>query len=226
MTNPSAASTHSAPSPRDFWNARYQQEGFAYGSEPNDFLREQAGGLPPGRALCLAEGEGRHAVYLAARGHKVIAQDLSWVGLKKAIDLANQQGVTLETICCDLADWQPEPRGFDLVVAIWMHLPPVLRAAVHRQAVAALKPGGTLILEAYTPRQLELATGGPPVRDLLIEPEELRQELAGLELLQLQETRRMIAEGPYHQGISAVVQVVGRKPRPGDDDRQGAHAKN
>jgi SAM-dependent methyltransferase len=209
MVSPSPAP---AADPRAFWDGRYGQAGFAYGQEPNDFLRQQAAALPCGEALCLAEGEGRNAVHLARLGHRVIAQDLSAVGLEKARQLAQQQGVPLTTVCGDLADFVPAPASVDLVVAIWMHLPPALRAAVHRRAVAALRPGGHLILEAYTPRQLELATGGPPQRELLIEPEVLRAELAGLELLQLQEQRRWVEEGPFHRGESAVVQVLGRKP--------------
>jgi hypothetical protein len=120
--------------------------------------------------------------------------------------------VVLETLCCDLADFEPEPETFDLVVAFWMHLPPPLRTDTPRRAVAALRPGGHLILEAYTPRQLQLGTGGPPTETLLIEPEELRRELVGLELLVLEERERWIEEGPYHRGRSVVVQAVGRKP--------------
>jgi hypothetical protein len=179
--------------------------------EPNDFLRKQVAGLKPGRAICLAEGEGRNAVHLARLGHKVIAQDLSATGLAKALALAFELQLSLQTLCSDLADWQPESGSVDLVVAIWMHLPQDLRAEVHRKAVSALKPGGTLILEAYTPRQLDLRTGGPPVVDLLIEPEMVALELKGLEFQLLKETRRWISEGPYHQGESAVVQAVGRK---------------
>jgi SAM-dependent methyltransferase len=198
--------------PRRFWDARYGETGFAYGEQPNDVLRQQAAALPPGRALCLAEGEGRNAVHLAQLGHAVVAQDLSSVGLAKARDLAERRGVAIETLCCDLAAFEPEPGSFDLVVAIWMHLPPLLRAETHRRAVAALRPGGHLILEAYTPRQLRFGTGGPPTETLLIEPEELRRELAGLELLALEERERWIEEGLYHRGRSAVVQAVGRKP--------------
>ena len=205
----------SAPFPGDpnaFWDARFAESGFAYGDQPNDFLRERAAGLPRGMALCLAEGEGRNAVHLAQQGFAVLAQDLSGVGLAKARQLAASRGVAIDTLCCDLAVFEPQPESFDLVVAIWMHLPPPLRAATHRRAVAALRPGGYLILEAYTPRQLRLRTGGPPTETLLIEPEVLRQELAELELLVLEERERWIEEGPYHRGQSAVVRVLGRKP--------------
>ena len=197
--------------PRRFWDARYGEAGFAYGSEPNDFLREQAAHLPPGEALCLAEGEGRNGVYLAELGHRVTVQDLSAMGLAKAQKLAAERGVTLSISCSDLRDFEPVPESTDLVVAIWMHLPPPLRAMVLTRGIAALRPGGHLILEAYTPRQLTLGTGGPPTADLLVEPEQLRAELGGLELLVLNERQRLISEGPYHQGASAVVQAVGRK---------------
>ena len=198
--------------PAGFWNRRYAEPGYAYGDQPNDFLRERATALPPGDVLCLAEGEGRNAVHLAQLGHRVLAQDLSAVGLAKAEALAQSRGVTIQTCCGDLAAFHPAPQSVDLVVAIWMHLPPPLRAQVLSRAVAALRPGGHLIIEAYTPRQLELGTGGPPQLELLCEPADLRSELAGLELLVLQERRRWIEEGPYHHGDSAVVQVLGRQP--------------
>lgn len=203
--------TRIMPDLRSFWDARYAEADFAYGCEPNDFLVAQAQDLAPGQALCLAEGQGRNGIHLAALGHQVILQDLSPVGLKRAHQLAHDRGVAIQAICCDLADFEPDPESTDLVVAIWMHLPPALRATVHRRAVEALRPGGHLILEAYTPRQLELGTGGPPQRDLLIEPEQLRQELSGLEWLVLNERQRQVNEGPYHRGLSAVVQAHGRR---------------
>lgn len=129
--------------PITFWNARYGEPGFAYGDQPNDFLRERAQRLPPGQALCLAEGEGRNAVHLAELGHTVTAQDISPVGLAKAERLAAARGVSITTLCCDLVDFQPEPRSTDLVVAIWMHLPEVLRSEVHRRAAAAGASAGT-----------------------------------------------------------------------------------
>lgn len=197
--------------PRQFWDARYGEAGYAYGSESNDFLREQATRLPLGDALCLAEGEGRNGVYLAELGHRVTVQDLSPIGLEKAQQLARARGVAIDTLCGDLRDFRPAAESTDLVVAIWMHLPPALRADVLGRAMTALRPGGHLILEAYSPRQLALGTGGPPTADLLVEPAQLQAELAGLELLVLNERERLVHEGPYHQGTSAVVQAVGHK---------------
>ena len=198
--------------PRQFWDERYAEAELAYGCQPNDFLAEQAQRLPVGDALCLAEGQGRNGIHLAALGHRVQVQDLSPVGLERAQGLAQQRGVTIETLCCDLDNFEPDAQSADLVVAIWMHLPPALRARVHQRAFMALRPGGHLILEAYTPGQLELGTGGPPQRDLLITAADLRRELAGLEWIELKERQRQIEEGPYHQGPSAVVQALGRKP--------------
>ncbi len=133
---------------RRFWDARFAQEGFVYGDAPNDVLREQAQALPPGDALCLAEGEGRNGVFLAELGHGVTVQDISPVGLAKAERLAPQHGVTLTTRCSDLQHDTPAAERADLVVATWI----------------------------------------------------------------LEETRRLITEGPYHHGESAVVRVLGRRP--------------
>ena len=154
------------------------------------------------------------AFFLAERGHRVTLQDLSPVGLERAQALATEKGVVVQCICSDLANFDPEPQSTDLVVAIWMHLPAELRAVVHRQVVGALRPGGHFILEAYTPRQLNHSSGGPPSAALLIEPDQLRDELQGLDLLMLQECERWIDEGQYHHGQSAVVQALGRKPDP------------
>ncbi|MEB3158434.1 MAG: class I SAM-dependent methyltransferase [Synechococcus sp.] len=197
-----------------FWDQRFGRKAFAYGEQPNDFLVEQASALPPGDAICLAEGEGRNAVYLASLGHRVVAQDFSAVGLAKAQALALRRGVALRVEQGDLAAWNPSPVSVDLVVAIWMHLPASLRRQVLAKAAWALRPGGVLLLEGYGPEQLGLGTGGPPVAELLIPSQALRQELAGLELELLRDCRRVVQEGAFHQGESAVVQLRARKPIP------------
>jgi SAM-dependent methyltransferase len=196
-----------------FWDARYAEEGFAYGTEPNDFVREVAHRIRPGgKVLCLAEGEGRNAAFLAARGHAVLAVDQSTVGLEKARRLAAERGATIDVLAADLAVWAAEEGAFDAVVATSAHLPRPARSHMHAAAVRALAPGGVLILEAYTPRQLAFRTGGPPDEALLVEPEHLREELAGLTLERLEEIEREMAEGKYHRGRSAVVRALGVKP--------------
>ncbi|UCC24070.1 MAG: class I SAM-dependent methyltransferase [Gemmatimonadales bacterium] len=201
--------------PSDIWDTRYSAEDYLYGTEPNDFLREHASSLPEAsRTLCLAEGQGRNAVFLAGLGHRVVAVDRSRVGLERARHLAHERGVVVETVTADLAELHIEPGGWDAVISIWCHLPSDVRADLHRRVVQGLKPGGVLVLEAYTPRQLEYGTGGPPDPDRLVRLEELRDELAGLDLEVALETEREIHEGTKHHGPSHVVQVVARSPTP------------
>jgi SAM-dependent methyltransferase len=194
------------------WDQRYGGEEYAYGTEPNEFLVAMAGRLPPGRVLCLGEGEGRNAVWLAGQGHDVTAVDASGVGLEKARRLAAERGVKITTEHADLGAYAIDPDAWDGIVSVFCHLPPTLRADVHRRCVAGLRPGGVLLLEAYTPRQLAYGTGGPPVTELMMDEATLRAELAGLEFLHLQECEREIHEGAFHNGLGAVVQLVGRKP--------------
>jgi SAM-dependent methyltransferase len=193
------------------WDERYAEEGWAYGTEPNDLLRQVAARIPPGPVLCLGEGEGRNAVFLAGQGHQVTAVDASAVGLAKARALAAERGVAIETVHADLADHAVEPGRWSGVVEIFCHMPPGLRRRVHRAAAAGLAPGGALVLEAYTPRQLEHRTGGPPALERLYEPAEVRRVLeeAGLALERCEELVREVREGRYHAGAGAVLQVLG-----------------
>jgi 2-polyprenyl-3-methyl-5-hydroxy-6-metoxy-1,4-benzoquinol methylase len=194
------------------WNERFSEPGFAYGSDPNDFLVEVIDRLPRGRALCLGEGEGRNAVYLAQQGFEVTAVDLSSVGLEKAQRLAESRGVRLQTVVADLQHYTIDLEGYDVIVSIWCHLPSALRHSVYRQVVAGLKRGGCFVLESYTPAQLAFATGGPRDVDMLMTAELLRAELAGLSFERLEEKERDIFEGKYHNGRSAVVQLLASKP--------------
>jgi len=193
------------------WNERYSLPGFAYGTTPNDFLVEVADRLPQGRVLALCDGEGRNGVFLAERGHHVVALDGSTVGLKKAEALAAERGTSIETVAADLNDYHIAPATYDAVVAIFAHLPRTLRERVHREAVASLKPGGIFVLEAYTPRQIGRGTGGPRTLDMLMDVPILECELAGLDFEILREVEREIHEGAYHTGDSATVQVLGVK---------------
>ncbi|RKT37926.1 SAM-dependent methyltransferase [Thiocapsa rosea] len=197
------------------WNERYAEDDYAYGTAPNDFLVEQADRLPQGPVLCLAEGEGRNAVWLAARGHAVTAMDASVVGLEKASRLAAERGVRIVTCCSDLAQFEIQPNAWSGIVSIFAHVPPDLRRAVHRRVVEGLRPGGALILEAYTPEQLRFGTGGPPVAELTMSLATLQVELAGLVFEVARECEREVFEGRYHQGRGHVVQILGRKPAEG-----------
>lgn len=196
------------------WDQRYSEPGFAYGTEANDFLREQAPiRFGPGQAvLSLAEGEGRNAVWLAQQGLQVTGVDASSVGLAKAGALAAERGVAIRTIHADLAGWDPGEGAWDGVVSIWAHLPSAERRQLFGRVVRSLKPGGWLVLEHYHPRQIGLGSGGPKEPDRLADLAGMQEELKGLEWVVARELEREIAEGVLHKGPSAVVQLVGRKP--------------
>lgn len=197
-----------------FWDERYGQEGFAYGTDPNEFLVAQVRRIPHGRVLCLAEGEGRNAVFLAKLGYEVHAVDLSRVGLQKAQALAARHGVSITTEVADLGVLELRHGYWQGIVSIFAHMPPAARKALHARVVGALSPGGAFVLEAYTPRQREIGgIGGPSEQqaDLFMSLASLQTELAGLEFEHAQELDRDVNEGRFHRGRGAVVQVVGRK---------------
>jgi 2-polyprenyl-3-methyl-5-hydroxy-6-metoxy-1,4-benzoquinol methylase len=194
------------------WDQRYSRDNYAYGTKPNDFLMEMSDKLPTGKVLCLAEGEGRNAVWLAEQGHQVTAVDASKVGLQKARKLAKARGVEITTVHADLADYDIGTQQWDAIISIFCHLPHDLRQDIHRRCVKGLRDKGMMLLEAYTPLQLEYKTGGPPVAEMMMDMKSLSGELIGLEFLHLQECVREIHEGEFHNGTGAVVQVLAKKP--------------
>lgn len=193
------------------WDEEYAVDEYVYGELPNDFLLEMTAGLKKGKVLCLAEGEGRNAVHLARQGFTVTAVDSSLVGLNKAEKLAQKHGVTIEIIHSDLAKYTLEQNAWDSIISISCHLPPDLRRKIHRSVVSGLKTGGTFLLEAYTPKQLEFGTGGPPSAEFMMDLDTLRVELDGLTFIHGQELIRDVLEGINHTGKGSVVQVLARK---------------
>jgi 2-polyprenyl-3-methyl-5-hydroxy-6-metoxy-1,4-benzoquinol methylase len=200
----------------EFWNARYAETGYAYGTEPNAFLVAQKNYLKSGgKALAVADGEGRNGVWLAQQGLDVLSVDASEVGLRKTQELAAERGVTIRTEKVDLTTWAWPNQQFDVVAAIYIHFPPEVRARMHRHMYDALKPGGILMLEAFTPDQLQYKSGGPPVLEMLFTADMLRNDFAGGEVLLLEETTTELVEGKYHRGPAAVVRLILRRPEKG-----------
>lgn len=194
------------------WDQRYCSDAYIYGTEPNDFLRDQYQAIPQGEVLSLAEGEGRNAVFLALKDYRVTAVDSSAVGLSKAELLAEDNLVELTLHHADLADFDLGENRWEGIVSIFCHLPPEIRTDVYQRVVKALKPGGVFLLEAYTEDQLKRDTGGPPTADLMLSQKIIQEELAPLEFTHLQEVERDIWEGSYHTGPGCVVQALGIKP--------------
>ena len=196
------------------WDDRFSAEHYVFGTAPNAFLERTAHHLPEGgRVLALADGEGRNGVFLAEQGHAVTSVDASPVGLEKAQRLAAERGVTLETVEADLATWDWPQGSFDGVVGVFMQfVGPELRAKFFAGMEAALAPGGVLILQGYRPEQLEYRTGGPPQAENMYTRELLEESFAGLEILQLDSYDAEIKEGTGHDGMSALIGLVARKP--------------
>jgi 2-polyprenyl-3-methyl-5-hydroxy-6-metoxy-1,4-benzoquinol methylase len=196
-----------------FWNDRYDESDYAYGTTPNQFLTEQQHRLKPGmKTLVVGDGEGRNGVWLATQGLDVLSIDLSPVGLEKAQALANQHQVQIQTQCADLTTWDWVVAEYDLVVSIYVHFAPEVRPQIHRSMLQSLKPGGLIVLEAFNLEQLqyqqEYNSGGPSIPAMLYEPEMLHQDFAGGEIVELTETITELHEGQYHDGKASVVRLV------------------
>lgn len=195
------------------WNRRFDGEGYLFGTEPNVWLKEHVDVWPPGgRILCVADGEGRNSVWLARKGFVVDAFDIADVGVAKAHRLAAEGGVAVNfTVAdCDAYAW-PE-SACDGVAAIFVQFAnPEQRQRLFERIVASLKPGGSLVLQGYTPKQLEYGTGGPPFLSHLYTAEMLRAAFNGLEILELSEYEAEVNEGTGHKGRSALIGMVARR---------------
>lgn len=194
----------------EFWDNKYNQEAYAYGLLPNIYLASHQDLLKHCKtALVPGDGEGRNSVWLAELGLIVRSVDLSPVGVEKARRLAQSRGVELDCLCHDLAEWTWPVGCYDVVAAIYLHFGPALRPKIHAAMQAALKPGGLLIIEAFTPAQLEYqkrySSGGPKQADMLYTAAMLRSDFADLQCLELSECEVDLHEGPFHHGLGHVV---------------------
>lgn len=187
-----------------YWDARYAEDGFAYGTEPNDFLVSVTPQLQVGDALCLCEGEGRNAIYLAQRGFRPVAVDFSQVALNKAQTLAAQRGVTLPTQRADLDGFDPGIERWDLVTMIFGQPELKIRRALYARIAASLRPGGAFVLETKTQEGAAAESRYPGSAALCA-------ELQGFEFVIARDGERLLNEGRYHDGVQRTAQILAVK---------------
>ena len=192
------------------WDSRYDEERYFYGTEPNHVVARELPSLPRGRLLCLAEGEGRNAVYAAGLGFDVVAVDNSFVGRRKALELANLVGVDIEYRLSDVVGSSRQDEKWDVIVLCFCHLPPEDMPVVHGACAAALRPGGTLILNSFSKAQFGRKSGGPPRLEWLHDVDALKMQFPGLDVV-AEEKEVELAEGVGHVGAAMVIELVGRK---------------
>jgi SAM-dependent methyltransferase len=195
------------------WDERFAVEDYVFGTAPNAFLERQAPLLPKaGTALAIADGEGRNGVWLAEQGLAVTAVDGSSVGIEKSKRLAQTRGVELTYVHTDLTRWHLPADSFDVVVGIFIQFAdPTTRARLFAEFQTALKPGGLVILEGYTPQQLKHGTGGPKDLAHLYTRDLLENAFEQMEIVKLEEYEAVLHEGARHSGMSAVIDLVARK---------------
>lgn len=201
---------------KDRWNERYSAEAFAYGEQPNNFLKEQLDQLPVGSILFPAEGEGRNAVYAAQLGWQVSAFDISIEGQKKAFQLAEKNKVKIEYAVGELQTLNYKPHQFDAIALIYAHFPATIKSSYHKTLDTYLKKGGVIIFEAFSKRNIDYVTkngkvGGPRDIGSLFSVEEIKSDFPNYEFDQLEEVEIELHEGLYHNGIGSVIRFVARK---------------
>jgi SAM-dependent methyltransferase len=200
-----------------FWDSAFSAPGYKYGEAPNAFLASQEPHFTRGsRVLVPGDGEGRNGVWLAERGHIVATIDASQVGVEKARTLAAARGVSLDIQLGDLELFVPEPASVDVVASIYLHLPAPLRRRVHQRLLTALAPGGWFVLEAFHPRQLGRASGGPKDVAMLYTSADIIGDIAAVgteqyEIIEATETETTLDEGPGHRGPAVVTRIVARR---------------
>ena len=194
-----------------FWNDRYSQEAYAYGTAPNQFFKEQIDLLPAGKALFVAEGEGRNAVYAASIGWQSFAFDSSEAAKNKALLLAYDKKVSINYEVADANDVEYEQAAMDLIVLIYAHFPESIRHNVHTRLLQFLRPGGRILIEGFHTSQLGKTSGGPKDLSMLYTNEKIVEDFVGIQTQLLEEKNVVLEEGPYHNGEASVLRYIGIK---------------
>lgn len=200
----------------DRWNERYSAAEYAFGTAPNEYLKEQIEKLKPGKILFPAEGEGRNAVYAAKLGWDSYAFDISDKGKVKALQLAETNEVSIDYQVGEFEKLNYQPEQFDAVALIYAHFPANIKHEYHKMLAKLLRHGGVVIFEAFGKKHIEYVArnpnvGGPKDLASLASGEELKSDFEGFEVLELVETEVELHEGIYHDGLGSVIRFVGRK---------------
>ncbi|OXA71590.1 SAM-dependent methyltransferase [Flavobacterium aquidurense] len=198
------------------WDNRYSSEEFAYGTAPNNYLKEQLEKLEPGRILFPAEGEGRNAVFAAKSGWKVAAFDISEEGKNKALKLAEASNITIEYQVGELETLHYQPEQFDAIALIYAHFPAEIKSAIHKTLETYLRKDGMIIFEAFSKKHLEYLAindkvGGPKDIESLFSIQEIQADFPNYEIIALEEKEIELSEGLFHNGKGSVIRFVGRK---------------
>ena len=201
---------------KKLWDERYSNEAFAFGENPNEFLKETLPQFIPEKALFAAEGEGRNAVFAAGLGWEVSAFDLSEFGKMKAEILATKNQVSIDFTVGDIQTLKYDANSFDALVMIYAHFPASIKSSCHHQLITYLKPGGLVIFEAFSKNHIQYNSinpkvGGPKDIDQLYSIEEIKKDFKDFEIIELIETETDLSEGLYHIGKGSVIRFVGRK---------------
>ena len=207
-----ALQTDKWANPQLMWDERFSRTEPVYGEEPNAYLRAQVNRLKSAANILVpGDGYGRNGIWLARQGFRVHTVDLSSVGVERAQKAARAAGVSMAIEQADLSLWRWPVAIFDAAACIFLHLAPQVRTLVHRNIFAALKPGGLLILEAFTPAQLQNTSGGPKQVELLSSADILGHDFQTAEAVELDECEIQLDEGRLHRGRATVVRAVFRK---------------
>lgn len=201
---------------KEVWDERYSQKEFAYGIEPNNFLKEQLLKLNSGTILFPAEGEGRNAVFAAKLGWDVSAFDISDEGRKKAFKLAEMKNVSVDYQVGELQSLEFKNAQFDAIALIYAHFPATIKSSIHKELDKYLTSGGLIIFEAFSKKHLEYVTsnpkiGGPKDINMLFSIDEIKADFSNYEILVLEEKEIELSEGLYHNGIGSVIRFIGKK---------------